>query len=507
VLPGENISQLNDDGNLTSQPLPKLRARSHQLQIRRLADRRLSVIESYLAHARSNGEAVSLASSDWAMDDVFGPDITDKETVISLARATADAYLETQEDPKWEDIGIGLNYSQSFGWEADGLRGHIFADSSNTTIIVGLKGTSPAVFDGEGTTTKDKLNDNLFFSCCCGQGGHYLWRQVCDCFATTYTCNQTCLVRALRNEHRYYRAAIELFTNVTELYPHANVWLAGHSLGGAVSSLLGMTFGIPAVTFEAPGEALAASRLGLPAPPKSGSRQPSVREYAGPYHFGHTADPVFMGTCGGATASCTLGGYAFESQCHAGAQCVYDTVTDLGWRVGILNHKIHNVIDNVLIKYENVPDCVPDDECVDCFNWKYFESNGSDTTTASTSSSKTTTRTRTSTCATPGWWGCLDETTSTGSPSTSPAMTSTKVCETPGWFGCKDPTTTTTTTSTPPRSAVPSPSVSVAPTTSSVWESPIATSSVPPRCPKPGWVWGCRHMTDTGDFQSSLALV
>lgn len=386
---------------------------------------------------------------------------------------------------------MGLNYSQSFGWEDDGLRGHIFADKHNDTIVMGLKGTSPAVFDGEGTTTEDKLNDNLFFSCCCAQGGHYLWRQVCDCFSTTYTCNRTCLVKALKNEHRYYRAAIELYTNVTELYPHANIWLAGHSLGGAVSSLLGMTFGIPAVTFEAPGEALAASRLGLPAPPEPDPHRPVAREYTGPYHFGHTADPVFMGSCGGATASCTLGGYAFESQCHAGVQCVYDTVTDLGWRVGILNHKIHNVIDNVLLKYDKLPDCVPDDECVDCFNWKYFESNGSQPITSSPSSTKTTTRTRTSTCKTPGWWGCLDETTTSSSSTSTSVVTSTS-CRTPGWFGCKDPTTTSSASSTPCQSAVPSPRL----TTTAFTESPppaTSTSSPPAthRCLTPGWFWGC----------------
>lgn len=42
--------------------------------------------------------------------------------------------------------------------------------------------------------------------------------------------------------------------------------MIGHSLGGALSSLVGVTFGVPVVTFEAPGEKLAASRLHLPSP-------------------------------------------------------------------------------------------------------------------------------------------------------------------------------------------------------------------------------------------------
>jgi putative lipase involved disintegration of autophagic bodies len=40
----------------------------------------------------------------------------------------------------------------------------------------------------------------------------------------------------------------------------------GHSLGGALASLLGVTFGAPVVAFEAPGEKLASKRLHLPIP-------------------------------------------------------------------------------------------------------------------------------------------------------------------------------------------------------------------------------------------------
>ena len=514
MRPEENIWVLKDEDEPRHFPLQNLRVRSQHINIQRLSDRRLATIESHLSHARNTGEAITLAASQWTMDELPAPNTTDKETIISLARAAADAYVDTRDDLEWEDVGRGFNLSQSFGWQADGLRGHIFADKDNATILVALKGTSPAVFDGEGTTTKDKVNDNLFFSCCCAQGGQYFWRQVCDCYSTTFTCNQTCLVKALRDENRYYRAALELYTNVTELYPDSNVWLTGHSLGGAVSSLLGMTFGIPAVTYESPAEALAASRLGLPVPPASDSNKAAPRKYTGTYHFGHTADPVFMGTCGGATASCTLGGYAFESQCHAGFRCVYDTVSDMGWRVGIGNHRIHNVIDNVLRKYDQVPQCATDDECVDCFNWKYFESNGSDSTTSSSSTTRTTSRTRTSTCETPGWWGCLDKSTTTTIPSSTSATSSTPTCKTPGWFGCNDPTTTTSVTSSP--SATPAPPVTATRTTSMsstpsssschYWDwfgncpdpTPTSSSRSPPalhHCSTPGWFWGCndRH--------------
>lgn len=495
VHPGASLMVVSEDDELPRiSSVPSFSLGGNPTQIERLKDRQQSTIDSYLAHARHFGQAATLDASAWTLDDILAPNVTNKETVINLAYIAANAYVPVVGEGEWTNVSQGFNESQDFGWQGDGLRGHIFANENNETIVVSLKGTSPAVFDGDGTTTRDKLNDNLFFSCCCAQGGQYFWRQVCDCYSSTYTCNQTCLVKALKNENRYYKSAIELYTNITELYPTSNVWLVGHSLGGAVSSLLGLTFGLPVVTFEAPGEALAARRLGLPSPPGSDPDRPQDRRYTGSVHFGNTADPVFMGSCNGATATCTLGGYAMETQCHAGLQCVYDTVGDFGWRVGIGNHKIHVVIDSVLKKYDNVPECVPDNECYDCFNWKYFDSNGSDPKT-STSTSSYSTRTRTTTCKTPGWWGCLDESststkttstiTSTSTSTTSVSTTTT--CKTPGWFGCKDPTTTTVGT------AVPSSSATLPRTTARTTISGSASTS----CHHPGWFGGCHDPSPT----------
>lgn len=508
VKPDTQLWAISEDGT-ELEPVtdhPALVASSNPITIQRLADRRISVVQGHLAAAQLSGAASVLSPSDWVMDTLPGPNISDKKTVLTFAKMTLNDYIEEPGKEDWETIHGRFNYSTSFGWKSDGLRGHIYTTKTNDTVVISLKGTSPALFDGAGTTTNDKVNDNLFFSCCCGQGGSYLWRQVCDCQNSTYTANLTCIVEEMNNKDRYYKAAIDLYSNVTEIYPNSTIWLTGHSLGGAMTSLLGLTFGLPAVTFEAVPEALPAARLGLPSPPGQDSRLPQLRDYTGAYHFGHTADPVYMGTCNGINSVCTWGGYAMETACHTGQMCTYDTVADKGWRVGIGAHKIKSVISDVIEPYDDVPPCAPEEECVDCVLWKFFKSNGSEiTTTTTTTATSSPTSTRTSTCQTPGWWGCLDESTTT-TTGTSTTTATTTTCETPGWFGCKDPTTTTTTatltstststcktpgwfgcndpTTDPPR-ATPAPTMTTT--------APTATSTT---CHDPGW-FGCRDPTAT----------
>ena len=489
ILPDESIYIKSQDDDIR-EVLKPLHARSRPKPIERLSDRRVSTAQTMYHAARISGSAATLDISAWTTDEVPAPNTSDKETVLTLAKMSWDAYTKEPGTGEWQDVnGTRFNYSQSFGWEGDSLRGHIFADEDNSTIIISLKGTSMAVFDGAETTTNDKENDNIFFGCCCGQGGHYLWRQACDCMTSAYTCNQTCVVRALREENRYYSASIELYGNVTELYPKSNVWMTGHSLGGSTSALVGLTFGVPVTTFEAPGDALAAARLGLPSPPGTFSGAPQTRRLTGAVHFGHTADPIFMGTCNAATSGCTLGGYALQTQCHTGQVCIYDTVDDKSWRAGIGYHRIRSVIHDVIEAYDDVPPCRTDEECIDCFNWKYFESNGSDSTTtssSSSSSSSTTSSIRTTTCQTPGWWGCLDETSTMTTTSTSSSISNlpTTSCVKYGWFGgCLETTTFSSPTSTP----------------TSTSQADLLTTS----CARYGWLGSCVEISTLTLFPTS----
>lgn len=149
-----------------------------------------------------------------------------------------------------------------------------------------------------------------------------------------------------------------MVTNLTALYPTSTIWLVGHSLGGSLASLLGTTFGLPAVAFEAPGERRAAERLHLPLPPPHPDPDSDAASAAwgGAGHYGsapvthvyHNADPIPQGVCTGLGSPCVAAGYALETRCHLGRAAVYDTVGKLGWRVDVRYHPIRTVILEVI---------------------------------------------------------------------------------------------------------------------------------------------------------------
>ncbi|KIM87308.1 hypothetical protein PILCRDRAFT_271668 [Piloderma croceum F 1598] len=330
---------------------------------------------SVSAYSSARFRSLKHAQSDallWKEKDVVGPHVRDRETLLTLAKMTSNAY-NLPADKEWYELGP-WNSSYPFGWEpeADGFRGHVFVSEDNSTVVISIKGTSAGwLAGGSGPTVKkDQLNDNLLFSCCCARVGP-TWSTVCGCYSGGYKCDQTCVEDSLVGDSLFYTIGTNLYNNVTYMYPNANIWLIGHSLGGSLASLLGATFGVPVVAFEAPGEKLAASRLHLPSPP-------SLQHIT---HVYHTADVVAMGTCTGVTSVCGIGGYAMESRCHLGKVILYDTVSKLGWSASARTHGIRMVIDQLLsqdwepgkdgAEGHQVPEFVEENDCVDCFNWEY----------------------------------------------------------------------------------------------------------------------------------------
>ncbi|KAF8589730.1 alpha/beta-hydrolase [Ramaria rubella] len=334
---------------------------------------------SFASHARARLKAFTregeseVEELSWSESEVTGPDVTNRQTLLHLAKMTNNAYAypDNGDDRTWYDLGHDWNISFPFGWEEDedGFRGHVFTTSDESTVVISIKGTSAGLFGGGGPTAKkDRLNDNLLFSCCCARVD-FTWSTVCGCYAGGSKCDRNCLEASLAEDSLFYSIGTNLYNNVSYMYPDATIWLIGHSLGGALASLLGVTFGAPVVTFEAPGEKMAAQRLHLPSPP---STQHVTHVY-------HTADPIPMGTCNGVISTCAIAGYAMESRCHMGESIVYDTVTKWRWGVDVRTHPIKVIVEQLLsVDWDKppsilngnetegnaVPSAKPEEDCV-----------------------------------------------------------------------------------------------------------------------------------------------
>ena len=170
------------------------------------------------------------AALDWEEDDVLGPDVTQRETLLLLAKMTSDAYFVpgasgwynlTDEwnvvrwpfclacEVKAELMSYCWVQGMPVGWEPDddGFRGYVFATEDNSTVALTIKGTSVPYIGGGPTIEKDKLNDNLLFSCCCARVSSG-WTPVCDCFRGDWKCNQECVEEALIDDSLFYPTGV-----------------------------------------------------------------------------------------------------------------------------------------------------------------------------------------------------------------------------------------------------------------------------------------------------------
>lgn len=151
------------------------------------------------------------------------PDLSDSETRLALARMAKDAYLEIPNEESWHDIGGNFNLSNSFGWSSDGIRGYIFYDSVSDIVVISFKGTSL----GGDTSSNDKFNDNVMFSCCCGKVD-IIWKGICKCGNSQFSlfnrpnlnqCDWSCLKSASTFEDSYYTLASKIVDIVDGMFP------------------------------------------------------------------------------------------------------------------------------------------------------------------------------------------------------------------------------------------------------------------------------------------------
>lgn len=120
-----------------------------------------AVTQSRLSKYTSQSPAIA-----WTTKEILIPDVTDLVTVMTLAQIANNAYIEVPNTFDWFDVNGPWNLSSDFGWEKNGLRGHVFASEGNETIIISLKGTSPPTFLGGGTGGNDKKNVFPLFKLC-----------------------------------------------------------------------------------------------------------------------------------------------------------------------------------------------------------------------------------------------------------------------------------------------------------------------------------------------------
>ncbi|KAJ3530107.1 hypothetical protein NMY22_g8714 [Coprinellus aureogranulatus] len=163
----------------------------------------------------------------WWDDEIEGPDVTTRDDLLQFAYMAFNAYYPDN-TTEWYDLeDRGWDRSTPHGWLPgdDGMRGHVFVSTDNSTVVISIKGTSAGWLVGGGgpSTGKDKLNDNLLFSCCCARVGP-TWSTVCGCYEGNYRCDQKCVQDSLASKEDLFYP-VGLVSAAAHFKKH---WLTSH---------------------------------------------------------------------------------------------------------------------------------------------------------------------------------------------------------------------------------------------------------------------------------------
>lgn len=278
------------------------------------------------------------------------------------------------------------------------IKAFLFTNDDNSVNVISIKGTTPGFLINYNENTdklifqdldkdkrdidreiidkfseiskNDKLNDNLFFSCCFYKESN-LFKDHCNInIDQNNFCSNKCYKNSTYIENNYYVLSLNIINKLSEIidFENSTIIFTGHSLGGAIATYLGITYNKTVVTFETPGEKHYLQQLLS----KKQLNDLIKNKNLNIYHFGHTADPIVTGECGN---TCWIVGYSIYTKCHIGYSCIYDSITKLKMSQFIWRHRLKWVIDYIFPYWiSELPECIYHDTilCNECENWTYI---------------------------------------------------------------------------------------------------------------------------------------
>lgn len=299
------------------------------------------------------------------VNDIYSINISDintYENILEFANISYNIYFDSD---KKNYNNIYKNKFTNISLNDNTVKAFVYTNQEDTINVIAFKGTSLHLKHiSNDVGHYDKKNDNLFFSCC-----YYKQIKNFNCYSdkdcnVNNNCKKSCYKESLDDIDNYYNIAKNII----------NTWLnnnnkffifTGHSLGGTLASMMGLTYNTYAIAFESPGDKNYIDLIGL---------KYNKTQIEKIYHYGHDADIIFTGKCNGTFSLCNIGGYKIETKCHIGNVCMYDVIDKLNIKESIYTHKMDYIIKNIITQWNNtLPVCKIDEECVDCKDWNYIE--------------------------------------------------------------------------------------------------------------------------------------